>query len=361
MKTKTMPNIFQIQKFRWFVSEYARSTAQIHTILLLSYLLFSFHKFFGLERSTVEAILIVACLIFFDKNCVLPIMVISGLMVLHWVCGNDLYYYDLANIPLVIMFTKKISISKKQLHYVLLYQILILSFFLGLNEALGLYVEDMRNPGPFASSLHLSYFLICISFGLFITNPIFFYLANSVCVILAILSASRASIIFCFATYCFWLQRYRRPLAFSLFIVVCIFYYGFGRRSLGIEDGNDNVRLMGYLNFFNSLKIENIFYGIGRSEYGSIGIRLHGKESVLVTESSLLMMIYTQGILFTAFFFARFLHILWQISSSVRDGFFIFLIWLALIFLVPFLDSPSISFLNLMLLKSIQSAVASDA
>jgi len=356
-----MLNIFQIQKYRWFVSEYASSTAYLHTILLLSYLLFSFHKFFGLERSIVEAILIAACLVFFDKNCRLPMIVISSLMLVHWVCGNDLFYYDLANIPLIIMFTKKISISKRQLYYVLLYQILILSFFLGLNEALGLYVEDMRNPGPFASSLHLSYFLICISFGLFITNPSFFYLANSICVILAILSSSRASIIFCFATYCFWLQRYRRPLAFVFFIVVCIFYYSFGKRSLGIEDGNDNVRLMGYWNFFNSLQIENIFYGIGRSEYGSIGIRLHGKENVLVTESSLLMMIYTQGILFTTFFFGKFLHIVWQISSSVRDGFFIFLIWVALILLVPFLDSPSISFLNLLLLKCVQSAVCPDA
>lgn len=332
----------------------------VYLVIFAGYILFTGYKFFGIDRSIVEALIIIACFIFFDRHCIFPLLLVLVVMAVHALNGNHFYYYDLANIPLILLFTKKIAVNRTQLNFIIFVQIIILIAFVSFNEIFGLYVDNMRNPGPFASSLHLSYFLICICFALFASNLNSFYLANFLCILLAIMSASRAAILFCYATYLIRLHRVRKILPFLYLILACVIYYYYGRRSLGLEAGNDDIRLMGYKNFFSSISFENLFFGLGRSEYGSVGIRVHGKENILITESSLLMLIYTQGVFLATFILSKLFNIINKILSSIPDGYLLLPFWAALFLLVPFFDSPSISVINLLTIKCIESAVYSN-
>ena len=110
----------------------------------------------------------------------------------------------------------------------------------------------------------------------------------------------------------------------------------------------EEVRIQGFINFYHNLFLlqpEQVIFGNSRYNYGALGFRLN--DSVFITESSFIMLIYSYGLIL-GFFFA--FAVILKFLSLNEVNIFLRLLLIACFVFSPFFDSPSLSVINLTLL-----------
>ena len=303
---------------------------------------------FPIRRILTESIMVILALFLLDRKgmAIFAILLISSLF--HWELYTNIIW-NIATIPLIVYASQKKIITSIDLAFVVKGTVIILLAFVLFNEANGFKVyeaEVFKNAGPFPSSLHLAYVLITISFLIFIEKSSTAHFFLLIIFFIAVLNGGRAS--FLFTGILFFLSLGKLPLRSKIaYCLIAIFFVmAFSIRSIGYEPGNDNVRLRGYINYLDNLSVSNFFVGEGRAKYGSIGLRAMGKENVLITESSMIMLLYCHGIFMFVLLVNPIFAKLYKLATLTKYNIIPVSLLFGLFLLVPFFDAIGIGVLN---------------
>lgn len=314
----------------------------ILTTIFLSYYLAAY---IPAKRIYVEGIMVLFAFIMFDKKS----FVIFGILIFgsffQWGIDKNIIW-NLATIPLIIYSSNKRLITKNDLDMLAKTITVILLGFVLLNEVIDFKVDFSRNGGPFPASLHLSYVLITLSLVIYMGNLSKTHIFLFIIFCISVLNGSRASQIFSFIMFLLSLRSLPTKVILTYLFISVFYYLVFNIRVLGFELGNDDVRINGYFKYFNNLTVNNFFIGEGRASYGSVGIIASGKDNVLITESSLLMLLFCHGAILTFIFLKPLFSKLYNIAYSSRKNMPAVILFLALLTAVPFFDSLGIGVIN---------------
>ena len=125
----------------------------------------------------------------------------------------------------------------------------------------------------------------------------------------------------------------------------------FSIRDIGPELGNDDVRLNGYLNYLDLVTPTNFIVGEGRASYGSVGVRVYGKDNVFISESSIIMLLYSHGIFLTIILLKPILLNLYALARAATRNIIPIFLMCGLFLTVPFFDSLGIGVINAFLIN----------
>ena len=304
------------------------------------------------ERQILDlSVLIIS--IFFINIKTLPIfftLLISSL-ILYSSNGNIYSFLNLSFLPIILIgyVPKKEFLNYSSVIFITVYCFLITIFDL----LSGNFVEGGdRISGPFTSSLHLSYFCVFFSYYLSVKNIRYKYILGLLIFASALISGSRVAALG--VLLMFVLNFNFKKLSFFIlliFPVILYLAYKLELRSFSYIPDAEEVRFSGFSNFYNIIDFKILFTGLGRFTYGATGFRFVG-ENAFITESSMIMMLYSYGIFFGVLLLILVLHSFYILAKSNNNKlhFFIFLI---LIFFSPFLDSTAVLFLNMFILSNL--------
>lgn len=311
-----------------------------------------------INRAILDSILLILVSIYYFKN-LNYLWLLSGLSLISFFqyisSGNILQFLNLSLISLVLLNYKKNLCDPLFFQKIICFSVLYTFIVVIIDLLLDNYVEaGDRISGPFTSSLHLSYFSVFAAVY-FISNiekdfNKFFYL---LIIISAIFSGSRIAFIGSLLPIVFKYIMKRGSLKskfYILFFVVTVVFIiiFFELRSISYHSEAENLRILGWIKFYNYIlntEFYNLLFGNGRVNYGALGFRFIG-ENAFITESSFIMLIYSCGILGLYLFFLFVI----KVYSLKIDILTKILIILFSIF-SPFLDSPAILVINLIILN----------
>jgi hypothetical protein len=305
-----------------------------------------------LERQILDLTVLLISLFFINKK-TLPIflILICSSLVLYLSNGNVYSFLNLSFLPIVLIGykPKRKFFSYSAVIFVSLYCFTI-TFF---DFITGNFVEGGdRIGGPFTSSLHLAYFCVFFSYYLAISNiknNHFFGLLIFIC---ALMSGSRVAAFGVLAMFVFNFDLKRFGYFITLFIPILIYLVlNFELRSFSYIPDAEEVRFAGFLNFYDIIDVKILFTGLGRFTYGATGFRFVG-ENAFITESSMIMMLYSYGLVFglvlPILVFRRF-YILTRSNGNILHFFTFFLLTI----FSPLLDSTAVLFLNMFILSNL--------
>jgi hypothetical protein len=280
---------------------------------------------------------------------------ITSLHVLMY--GSYLHAVNFTILPLAALTFVVPLISKSALNKVLPPLVLYTCAMTLFDFVTGAFVEaGDRISGPFTSSLHLAYFLVILSVVVLRSNLRIKIPLIVMLVIAAAISGSRVGLIGCLVSFLAAFGnvsfKVKATIIFALIVVSFTSIIELlPSRGISYHPEAEAVRLYGWVRFYEylaTMELLQALLGNGRLSYGAVGFRFIG-ELAFITESSFIMLLYSYGLLLgllmAGFIVYRFLN-LSEISLIIRFmlvGFFI---------ASPFIDSPIIFIINIVLLSS---------
>lgn len=297
------------------------------------------------NRIFVEGIMVIVAFFMLDKKSFFILGLLALLSLFHWKLYEDVLW-NIATISLVIYSSKKKLITASNLSLLTKNIVIILVAFVILNEINDFKVEIFKNGGPFPSSLHLSYMLVTLSLIIYLDKSPTAHIFLFVIFCMAILNGSRTSFIFSSILLLLTLKELPIKLQFFYALAAITFFLAFSIRSVGFELGNDDVRINGYFRYMDNLTVTNFIFGEGRASYGSIGIRVNGKENIFISESSIIMLLYCHGIIITFMLLKPIFVKLYFIGTSARRNIVPVFLMFGIFITVPFFDSLGIGVIN---------------
>ena len=329
-------------------------------LIIFTFFFFSYYfvTYFPANRIYVEGMMILTAAFILDKKGLLLLLLLITTSLLNSSIFNDLIW-NMATISVVIYSSEKRLINTGELNNLVKGIVILLFVFVLVNEIIDFKIEIFKNGGPFPSSLHLSYLLISLSLIIFVSKipaaHIFLFMLFS----MSIFNGSRASFLFSASLLILSLIKLPNKLKIFYTLMSILIIWNFSIRAIGYESGNDGMRLYGFLNYLSRVDVANFLIGEGRANYGSIGMRANGVEmgmyattkDVLITESSLIMLLYSHGIIFALVLLKPIFFNLYSLVKSSKRNFIPVLLMFILFLLVPFFDSPGIGVINAFLLN----------
>lgn len=297
------------------------------------------------NRILVEGIMVIIAFFMLDKKSFLILGLLALLSLVHWKIFEDILW-NIATISLIIYSSKKKLITASNLLLLTKNIVIILVVFVVFNEITDFKIEIFKNGGPFPSSLHLSYVLVTLSLIIYLDKSPTAHIFLFVIFCMAILNGSRTSFIFSGILLLLTLKELPIKLQFFYALAAIVFFIAFSIRSIGFELGNDDVRINGYLRYLDNLTVTNFIFGEGRASYGSIGIRVNGKENVFISESSIIMLLYCHGAILTFLILKPIFIKLYFIGTSSRRNIVPVFLMFGIFITIPFFDSLGIGVIN---------------
>ena len=297
------------------------------------------------RRLFIEGVMVMLAIFMMDKKALSIFVLLLIMSLFHWELSHNIVW-NIATIPLIVYSSHKKIITSRDLAFLMKGTVLILLAFVLLNEANGYKVELFKNAGPFPSSLHLAYVLVTLSLLIFIEKSPTAHIFLLIIFCMAVLNGSRASLLFAGILFFLSLGKLQFKLKIIYTLIAILFVLAFSIRNIGYELGNDDVRLSGYFNYLENLSVTNFFFGEGRANYGSIGFRIMGKENVLITESSLIMLLYCHGIIISLLLVKPIFVNLYKTATLSMYNVVPVSLLFGLFLLVPFFDAIGIGVLN---------------
>ena len=341
---------------RW--KEYKFKYQALLAISALIFFSYYFATHFPANRIYVEGMMIFIAALMLDKKALLLLLLLMIISLFNSPILSDLIW-NMATISVVIYSSKKRLINISELTNLAKGIVILLFGFVLINEIIDFKIEIFKNGGPFPSSLHLSYLLISLSLIIFVNKTPTAHIFLFMLYCMSIFNGSRASLIFSASLLILALIKLPNNLKVFYALMSILIFWNFSIRTVGYELGNDDIRLEGYLNYLSKVDISNFLIGEGRAKYGSIGIRANGFENaimayekgILITESSLIMLIYSHGIIFALVLLRPIFFNLYTLAKSAKRNIIPVLLMIVLFLLVPFFDSLTIGVINAFLLN----------
>lgn len=341
-------------------TSFVKDSASITFLLIIPITLFLLVKLDFLDRALADGTaLVLFCLYclnrlgFYFVFCI--IFIITSLHV--FISGTILHAVNFSILPIAALIFNTPLLSRSAINKALPFLVLYTFAMTLIDFINGAFVEaGDRISGPFTSSLHLAYFLVIMSVVVLQSNLKIKMPLLAMLVISAAISGSRVGLIGCLVVSLSAFNNANfRVKAIIIFTLIVLSFTSLiellPTRGLTYHAQAEAVRLYGWVRFYEYLGFmdgSQALFGNGRLSYGAVGFRFIG-ELAFITESSFIMLIYSYGLilglLMALFILYRFLT-LNGISFIIRFmlvGFFI---------ASPFIDSPMIFIINIVLLSS---------
>lgn len=305
-----------------------------------------------LERQLLDLTVLIASLFFINIRS-LPIFLILSIssILLYLNNGNVFSLLNMSFLPIVLLTfkPKKVFLDYNTVLFITLYCFSITVFDLLTAN----FVEaGDRISGPFTSSLHLSYFCVFFSYYLSLQKENKKYFLGFLVFICAIISGSRVAALGVLAMFMLNFNLKRIGYFIILFIPVIIYFtLKLELRSFSYIPEAEDLRFGGFYNFFKIVDFKILFVGLGRFTYGATGFRFVG-ENAFITESSMIMIFYSYGVLLGAvliFFVLKYFYRL----TVLKGRLYHFIAFIMLIIFSPLLDSTAVLFLNSLILSNL--------
>jgi hypothetical protein len=289
--------------------------------------------------------MVIAAFFMLDKKSFSILCLLALFSLLHWRLYEDIVW-NIATVSLIIYSSKKKLITSNNLSLLTQSIVIVLVVFVLFNEINDFKIEIFKNGGPFPSSLHLAYILVTLSLIIYLDKPPTAHIFLFVIFCMAILNGSRTSFIFSGILLLLTLKELPIKIQFFYALAAIVFFLAFSIRSIGFELGNDDVRINGYFRYMDNLTVTNFIFGEGRASYGSIGIRVNGKENVFISESSIIMLLYCHGAILTFLLLKPIFIKLYFIGTSARRNIVPVFLMFGIFITIPFFDSLGIGVIN---------------
>lgn len=332
------------------------SNACVFGMLCLNPVLFSLSKNDLIPRSGIEGIYILCAVLLsiqFKGRILISALIISIILIRLGITGSfEITTYDLACLPL-LLFYSSFSLSLLRLRIALIFLILF-EFFYGVWAfASGDFVDFFRIGGAFPGSMHYGFSTAGLAIALFLTKIPYKLILFLPLLISSLLSGSRSALLCVVALNILVAVEnvgLKKVMLTVVFLLLTVLLLGNDLRALNYVEGSDDVRLSGYISWMMRQDIISLLFGQGRYYVGSIGVVNNGENS-LVTESSVLTYIEGYGI-FTGMAILAAPYIKYYKSLNLIIFLYISLVYFILSILGPFLETPSILFVNAILIIS---------
>ena len=334
---------------------------KVSDIVFISILIHPFLMFMTrldlLPRSIVELFYIAAAamvLLFFLQEKLFVLLLIAGIILFRFILVESIYLaiYDLAMISLLIFYSH-FYLALDRLNFAIFF-LIIIEFCFGLYSYVsGDLVDFNRVGGAFPSSMHFAFATAGLSFALFFSNIKYKLLLFSILILSAFLTGSRSAMLSVIVlSYFVVIERFGLVKSSLIFLTgLIVFLIGeISFRSLSYIEGSDSVRFSGYLEWFERQDAASFLLGRGRYFLGSIGV-VNNAEDSLITESSVLTYIEAYGVL-SAFLILLAPYLAFYKNLNFKIFFLSGTLFFLLSFLSPFLETPSILFVNVVLIIS---------
>lgn len=335
---------------------------------LLSFLLVSvlvslwFNSIGWIDRSYVELFSIIAVLLTLYLTSTLlsffiTVSVIIVYMSLKVILLDGLFIaaYDVAAIPLLV-YWQRIGISKDNMFF-------LIWLFVSMSLAVGVYDylnSDFVDGGGrinsfFKGSMHYAFFTTGMAFCLYFTEMKFKSLLFFMLIISSFLSGARAPMLVTLVLAgMFFYQNYSKKISMAMLFTLLILFLLQGGdseiRSLSYVEGSDAQRLNSYYEWVERQDVNSIFLGIGRFYLGSVGVSATG--SAVVIESSILTYLEAYGVFLTIVLVYPVYRKFLRIQPQRMNSFLVFGLFMLVSMLSPFWETPSILFVNSLLISS---------
>ena len=321
-------------------------------LLVVTVILFSYYNSAHNPSSRIylEGVMVVLAFSMLDKKALSILALLAATSLFHWTLSGNIAW-NIATISLIIYSSEKQLITADNLVFLAKGTVIILLAFVITNEINDFKIEIFKNGGPFPSSLHLSYVLVTLSLLIYIDKSPTAHIFLLCIFLMAVLNGSRASVIY--SGVLLILLLVKLPLKIQVFYLLAaiLIFWNFSIRAVGLELGNDDVRMSGYLNYMELVTPTNFIVGEGRANYGSIGIRVYGKENVFISESSLIMLLYCHGIFLALILLKPIFLKLYALARAAKRNIIPILLMYGLFLTVPFFDSLGIGVINAFLIN----------
>ena len=322
-------------------------------LLYIPFLLFFLLKIDIINRFFVDGTLLIISFFFINKkNFIFFLLLILSSIILYLKTFNYLSLLNLSLFPLCLSFSTKFNKNINIIYHVKI--LVFITFFITLFDlSIGNFVESGdRIAGPFTSSLHLSYFCVFTTLYLLVIKPKFYFLYTTFLLICCVISGSRVGTIGNLLLLFFSLNNNLKLYFLILVSPFLLFVISkFDIRAFSYIPDAEAVRFGGWVEFVKILNLDWIFTGAGRYRYGATGYRFIG-EDAFITESSLLMILYSYGffigIFILFYFYVNFYNLLKKFNTP---NYYRLLVFFSIF--SPFFDSTAVLFLNMVLLSSL--------
>jgi len=299
--------------------------------------------------------------------------------------------FNYSLLPLFALTNAKLPPLSKNINIVsLLISVSIVFTALAIDLSFGLVSRDGRPSGPFTSSLHLAAFCLFASISSirYLKRPSFAVLINIFILLIALASGSRAIAIAILLILVYVLIEVfanmgkkilqgfviLSPLlalaslsqGIILSEVLSSFYDPLaGRLSVDLAEA-DAVRVSAVQQYFSYIYSsfgnlsQFLIYGFGRFRYGAFGFAIQKDNNpvigidVIITESSVLMILFSLGVALGAFLVFRLILYFFKFFRSSGTSSVKYVGFLALLFLFtsPLLDSIALNCVSFFMIKA---------
>lgn len=272
----------------------------------------------------------------------------------------------------------------------LLSSVSIVFIALAIDLSLGLVSRDGRPSGPFTSSLHLAAFCLFASISSirYIKRPTFAVFINIFILLIALASGSRAiaiavlliSVYLLIEVFTHMGKKILQGLVIlSPLLALASLFQGkmlsevasifsgplAGRLGVDLSEA-DAVRVSAVQEYFSYISssfgnlLQFLFYGFGRFRYGAFGFAIQKDDipvigtDVIITESSVLMILFSLGVVLGVFLVLRLIIFFLKFfkSSGTSPAKYVGLLALLLLFTSPLLDSISLNCVSFFMIKA---------
>ena len=341
-------------------SSFVKDFASLIFLLIIPLTLFLLVKLDLFNRAVADGIaLILFCLYCLNRlGFIFVFFIIFAITSLHvLLSGSVLHAVNFSILPIAALTFKTSLLSKSALNKVLPFLVLYTFVMTLIDFITGAFVEaGDRISGPFTSSLHLAYFLVILSLVLLQSNLKIKVPLIAMLVISAAISGSRVGLIGCLVIFLSAFNSVNfKTKVMIIFALVALSFTSLiellPARGLSYHAQAEALRLYGWVRFYeylNFMDISQALIGNGRLSYGAVGYRFIG-ELAFITESSFIMLLYSYG-LFLGFLMALF--IIYRFLSLNGISFIVRFMLVGFFIASPFIDSPMIFILNIVLLSS---------
>lgn len=299
--------------------------------------------------------------------------------------------FNYSLLPLFALANGKLPPLSKNINIVsLLSSVSIVFTALAIDLSLGLVSRDGRPSGPFTSSLHLAAFCLFASISSirYLKRPSFAVLINIFILLIALASGSRAIVIAVLLILVYLLievfthmgkKILQGLVILSPLLALASLCQGkmlselsssfsgplAGRLAVDLSEA-DAVRVSAVQQYFSyiSSSFENLlqflFYGFGRFRYGAFGFAIQKDNNpvigtdVIITESSVLMILFSLGVVLGVFLVLRLIFFFFKFFKSSGASPVKYVGFLALLFLFtsPLLDSIALNCVSFFMIKA---------
>jgi hypothetical protein len=321
-------------------------------LIFIFFFAFLLIKYGFLERQILDLTVLILSLFFLNfKTLSIFIILFCSSIILYLTNGNIYSFLNLSFLPIILIAYKP---KNDFLNFNTILLITLYTFTITLIDLFtGNFVEGGdRISGPFTSSLHLSYFCVFFSYYISISKLKNKYLLGLLIFICALISGSRVAALGVLAM--FFLNFNLKKIAYFLilFVPFIVFIaYKLELRSFSYIPEAEEVRFGGFSNFYNLINFEILFTGLGRFTYGATGYRFVG-ENAFITESSMIMILYSYGLFFGLFLIILVLYQFYILAKRNNNLYHFFVFFLLFIF-SPLFDSTAVLFLNMLILSNL--------